>query len=152
MPFLRGALLGALAEMRRLKADDLAAELLNFARGGMEQQVVAGDFLHGVLRVSRIAVMLGGKSLVAAVDELLRVAAPDTFLGMVPRLRAAFETLHERQRETLAIHVAEIYGLKEARDVQSLATSVGAAALMSQLDSEVAKIMKEWLGEETAHG
>ncbi|HEX4797322.1 MAG TPA: DUF5682 family protein [Humisphaera sp.] len=151
MPFLRGAFLGALAEMRRMKADNLATELLNYARGGTDQQVVAGDFLHGVLKVSKTAVMLGGKSLVAAVDELLRITDGDVFLGMVPRLRAAFETLHERQREGLASHVAEIYGLKEAKDVQSLATSVGAAALMSQLDAEVAKIMKEWLGEEAAH-
>ena len=49
MPFLRGAFLGVLTEMRRMKPEDLAAELAAYARGAAEQQVVAGDFLHGVL-------------------------------------------------------------------------------------------------------
>src|SRR4029079_8910937 len=39
MPFLRGAFLGVLTEMRRMKADALAAELTAYARGGVAQQV-----------------------------------------------------------------------------------------------------------------
>ncbi len=88
MPFLRGAFLGVLTEMRRLPPDNLAGELTAYARGPVDQQLLAGDFLHGVLRVSKAAVMLGANSLVAAVDELLRVADRETFLGMIPRLRA----------------------------------------------------------------
>jgi len=145
MPFLRGAFLGVLTEMRRMKADALAAELLAYARGGVDQQVVAGDFLHGVLKVSKTAIMLGATSLVAAIDELLRNAANETFLNMVPRLRAAFETLHERQRDGVALHVAELYGLKEDQSLRTLTASVGAAHLMAQLDAEVAAIMKDWL-------
>ena len=150
MPFLRGAFLGALTEMRRMKPEALAAELSAYARGGVEQQVVAGDFLHGVLRVSRTAILLGAKSLVAAVDELLRAADADTFLCIVPRLRAAFETLHERQRDSLALHVAELYGLAESQSVHVLATSVGAAQLMAELDAEAAAILNQWLGTEAA--
>ena len=86
MPFLRGAFLGVLTEMRRMKPEALAAELTAYARGGVDQQVVAGDFLHGVLRVSKTAILLGAKSLVAAVDELLRAAQGETFLNIVPRL------------------------------------------------------------------
>jgi hypothetical protein len=146
VPFLRGAFLGVLTEMRRFKADALAAELAAYARGGVDQQVVAGDFLHGILRVSKTAILLGAKSLVAAVDELLRAAEGETFLNLVPRLRAAFETLHERQRDSLAAHVAELYGLKEGESLRTLATSVGAAQLMAQLDAEAAAILGEWLG------
>jgi hypothetical protein len=147
MPFLRGAFLGVLTEMRRMKAEALAAELSAYARGGADQQVVAGDFLHGVLRVSRTAILLGAKSLVAAVDELLRAADAPTFLNIVPRLRAAFETLHERQRDSLATCVAELYGLTEIESVRTLATSLGAAHLMAELDAEAAHILKEWLGK-----
>ena len=89
--------------------------------------------------------MLGATSLVAAIDELLRNAANETFLNMVPRLRAAFETLHERQRDGVALHVAELYGLKEDQSLRTLTASVGAAHLMAQLDAEVAAIMKDWL-------
>jgi hypothetical protein len=146
MPFLRGAFLGVLTEMRRMKPDALAAELTAYARGGIDQQIVAGDFLHGVLKVSRTAILLGATSLVAAIDELLRNAASETFLNMVPRLRAAFETLHERQRDGVALHVAELYGLKEGQSLRTLTISVGAAQLMAQLDSEVATIMEKWIG------
>src|SRR5262249_40047934 len=112
-----------------------------------DQQVVAGDFLHGVLRVSKTAILLGAKSLVAAVDELLRAAQGETFLNIVPRLRAAFEALHDRQRDSLATHVAELYGLKEGDSPRPLATSVGPARLMAELDAEAASILTEWLGE-----
>jgi hypothetical protein len=147
MPFLRGAFLGVLTEMRRMKPDSLAAELAAYARGSAEQQVVAGDFLHGVLRVSKTAILLGATSLLAAVDELLRAAEGQTFLNIVPRLRAAFETLHERQRDSLAACVAEIYGLKESESLRTLATSIGAAHLMAELDAEAAAILNEWLGK-----
>jgi len=148
MPFLRGAFLGVLTEMRRMKPDALAYELSAYARGGIDQQVVAGDFLHGILRVSRTAILLGSKQLIAAVDELLNVATYETFLNMVPRLRAAFETLHDRQRDSVASQVAEMYGLCESESLRTLTTSTAAAQLMAQLDSEVAAIMTEWLGQE----
>ena len=146
MPFLRGAFLGVLTEMRRMKPEALAAELSAYARGGVEQQIVAGDFLQGILRVSKTAILLGATSLVVAVDELLRAAQGDVFLNIVPRLRAAFETLHERQRDGLALHVAELYGLKESESLRTLATSVGAARLMAELDAEAASILNDWLG------
>jgi len=145
MPFLRGAFLGVLTEMRRIKPEALAAELSAYARGGVDQQVVAGDFLQGVLRVSKTAILLGATSLVTAVDELLRAAQDETFLSVVPRLRAAFETLHERQCDSLAMHVAELYGLKESESLRTLSTSVGAAKLMAELDAEAAAILSGWL-------
>jgi hypothetical protein len=148
MPMLRGAFLGMLTEMRRMKPEDLAAELSAYARGDTEQQVVAGDFLQGVLRVSKTAILLGAKSLVAAVDELLRAAQGNTFLCVVPRLRAAFETLHDRQRDNVSLHVAELYGLKECASLRTLATSVGAAQLMAELDAEAAAILRQWLGKD----
>jgi hypothetical protein len=146
VPFLRGAYLGVLTEMRRMKPEALAAELSAYARGSTDHQVVAGDFLHGVLKVSQTAVLLGGTSLVAAVDELLRAAEGDTFLNVVPRLRAAFETLHERRRDGLASIVAEMYGLKEGESLRTLSTSIGAARLMAELDAEAAAIVAAWLG------
>ena len=149
MPFLRGAFLGVLTEMRRMKPEALAAELAAYARGGTEQQLVAGDFLHGVLRVSKTAILMGAGSMVAAVDELLSVANRETFLSMVPRLRAAFETLHERQRDSFAAHVAQRYGLKENQSLCTLTTSVAAAHLMAELDGEVAEIMTQWLNHKT---
>jgi hypothetical protein len=99
------------------------------------------------LRVSKTAILLGATSLLAAVDELLRAAEGQTFLNIVPRLRAAFETLHERQRDSLAACVAEIYGLKESESLRTLATSIGAAHLMAELDAEAAAILNEWLGK-----
>lgn len=147
VPFLRGAFLGVLTEMRRMRPETLAAELSAYSRGSVEQQVVAGDFLHGVLRVSKTAILLGAKSLVASVDELLRAAEGETFLNIVPRLRAAFESLHERQRDSLAGHVAELYGLAEGESLRTLATSIGAARLMAELDAEAAAIIGEWLGK-----
>jgi hypothetical protein len=146
VPFLRGAFLGLLGELRELGPEQLAAEVSALARAPLERQVTAGDFLDGVLAVSRTSIMLGAGALVGAVDELLQTAAWEPFLTMLPRLRAAFERLHERQRDDLAEQVAKRYGLAETEAVTELRSSVGAATLIARIDRQVAEIMKRWEG------
>lgn len=145
VPYLRGAFLGMLAEIRELPPQELADEVSSFALYSTDQMVQAGDFLDGVMSVSRTSIMLGADVLVSAIDELLRAADWDTFLMMIPRMRAAFERLHFAQSDSLASRVAIAYGLAE--DEQSLTelnTSVGASALIARIDSKVAVIMKRW--------
>jgi hypothetical protein len=144
VPFLRGAFLGALAELREVSPEELAAELSGLARAPAEQMVTAGDFLAGVLAVSHTSILLGADALVAAIDELLRAADWEPFLVMLPRLRAAFEQLHERQRDSLAARVAARYGLGGAGEVAELRTSVAAAARIARIDEQVARIMERW--------
>jgi hypothetical protein len=144
VPFLRGAFLGMLAEIREMTAEQLAAEVSGLARAPSDVMVTAGDFLDGVLSVSRTSILLGADVLIAAVDELLRAAEWEPFLVMLPKLRAAFERLHERDKDSLAARVAERYGLAEAEAVTDLRTSVGAAARIARIDQQVAEIM-QWL-------
>jgi hypothetical protein len=144
-PYLRGALLGVLAELRQISADDLSRELRAHAGATPEIRVTAGDFLLGVLTVSRTAVLVGADSLIAALDELLSASEPDEFLAMLPRLRAAMEQIHDRQRDKLALAVARKYGLADAEQLTAVQrTSAGAAALIADLDHQAARIMKEW--------
>ena len=82
--------------------------------------------------------------MIGALDELLRAASWDAFLVMVPRLRAAFERLHERQRDSVAARVAARYGLADTEALTELRTSVAAAAWIARIDQQVAAIMKEW--------
>jgi hypothetical protein len=63
---------------------------------------------------------------------------------MLPRLRAAFEALHEGQRDALAQRVAIRYGLAAAEEVTDLRTSVEAAARIARIDQQVARIMEQW--------
>ena len=146
VPFLRGAFLGLLAELREINADELAAHVAAFALTSPDQMVLAGDFLDGVLAVSRTSVMLGADALVGAINQLLQAAEWSVFLTMLPRLRAAFERLHDRQVDSLAACVARRYGLTEdAQDrLTELKTSIGAAALIADIDRRVAEIMRKW--------
>ncbi len=146
VPFLRGAFLGLLAELREITSDELAGHVASFAQTSADQMVFAGEFLEGVLAVSRTSVMLGAESLVAAIDQLLKVAEWNVFLTMLPRLRAAFERLHDRQVDSLAACVARKYGLTEHATDQltELSTSVAAAALLADIDRRVAEIMRKW--------
>ena len=77
-------------------------------------------------------------------DELLRAAEWETFMIILPRIRAGMEMLHARHRDALAQRVAERYGLKEGKPLQMLQLSVGAAAKIAELDRKVADIMAEW--------
>jgi hypothetical protein len=144
VPFLRGAFLGMLAELRDLPAEELAGEVASLAKAPVEIMVTAGDFLDGVLAVSRTSILVGAEALIAAVDELLRAAAWDPFLVMLPRLRAAFERLHRHQRDAVAVKVAERYGLAKAEQLTALTLSVAAAARVARIDQQVAQILAKW--------
>ena len=144
VPFLRGAFLGLLCEIRELPAESLAGEVSGLARASPDQMVTAGDLLDGMFAVSRTSILLGADALVAAVDELLNAAEWDPFLVMLPRLRGAFERLSEMQKDSLAATVAKRHGLGTSTDVRALGGSLAATALVARLDASVAKILAEW--------
>jgi hypothetical protein len=144
VPFMQGAFAALLSEMRAVDPADLARRVAAFARARPDAMVLAGEFLDGAFAVARTSILLGAGELVAAIDELLRTATWDQFVVLLPRVRHAFERLHERQRLTFSERVAESYGIKEAAEVATLHTSVGAAVHLAAIDAEVAAIMKEW--------
>ena len=143
--FMRGVFLGLLAEIRVLDGAALAAEISGLARGSEAAMVAAGDFVRGILQVSRASLMLGADAIVEAVDELLRAASWDTFLVMLPSLRAAFERLRGPDLGVMSDRVARRYGLREAEELD-LSLTTGAAALMAEVDERVAKIMEGIMG------
>ena len=144
VPFLRGAFLGLLCEIRELPAEALAAEVAGLAGAAPDLMVTAGDLLDGMLAVSRTSVLLGADALIGAVDDLLRAADWEPFLVMLPRLRAAFERLSAPQRDSLAGTVARRYGLASAAEVRTRPGGLAATALVARLDAAVAATLKDW--------
>jgi hypothetical protein len=133
-----------LAELRDLPATDLTKELRALALAPVDIMTTAGDFLDGILAVSRTSLLVNADDLVVALDDLLSAAEWDPFLVMLPRLRAAFERLHRHQRDSLAANVAGRYGLKKAEQLTEISTSVAAAVWIARIDARVADIMKQW--------
>jgi hypothetical protein len=144
VPFMQGAFAALLSEMRAVDPAELARRVAAFARARPDTMVLAGEFLDGAFAVAKTSILLGAGELVTAIDELIRTATWDQFVVLLPRVRHAFERLHERQRMTFSERVAESYGIKEAAEVAKLSTSLGAAVQMAAIDGEVAAIMKEW--------
>jgi hypothetical protein len=146
VPYLRGAFFGTLTEIRAMTADDLAGKVSAFARERPEVMVTAGQFLDGVISVSKTSIMLGADALIGAIDQLLRAADWQNFCTMLPWMRGAFERLHERQRMALADRVAVRYGLAESEveEIATLHTNAAAATAMAAIDARVADIMGEW--------
>ena len=142
--FLKGALLGLTVEIRLRPHQAVTDEILAFAASPQEQMVSAGDFIHGVVAVSRASIMAGASELVDAIDELLKAAEWEVFITMLPRLRAGMELLHARHRDSIASRVAERYGLEESTTLQQLEVSVDQAAEIVQVDRRVAEIMSRW--------
>jgi hypothetical protein len=144
VPFLKGAFLGILSELREVEPSELADFVRGLAKSSVEVMVTAGDFLDGVMAVSRTSIMLGADPLIKAIDELLRAADWDPFLVMLPKMRAAFERMHMTHRDSMASRVAELYGLKETSSLTELSISTAAAVTVARLDKRVAEIMKDW--------
>jgi hypothetical protein len=145
VPFMQGAFAGILAELRVIDPADLAARVAAFATSQPDKMVLAGEFLDGAFAVSKTSMLLGADALVGAIDDLLRAAPWDHFMTLLPKVRRAFERLHERQRLAFADRVAMRYGLVGAEQIAELpATSTEGAAYMASVDARVAAIMKEW--------
>jgi len=144
MDAIRGAFMAVLVDLRQLEVSVVASELANYAQTSQDQQIRAGDFLHGLLATSTTAVVLGAKDLVEALDCLLAGVEPEVFLTMLPTLRGAIEQLHPRHADAFAAQVARHFGLQPEALTQTLATSAGSHALIAELDSEVAEIMRHW--------
>jgi hypothetical protein len=145
VPFMQGAFVGLLAELREIDPKDLAARVAAFAASHATKMVLAGEFLDGAFAVSKTSMLLGADALVNAIDELLRAAPWQDFMTLLPKVRNAFERLHERQRLAFADRVASRYGLADSAQIADLpATSEGAAVYLATLDARVAAIMKEW--------
>ncbi len=144
VPFLRGAFLGLLCEIRELPAEALAAEVKGLAGAAPDLMVTAGDLLDGMFAVSRTSILLGADALLGAVDDLLHAAEWDPFLVMLPRLRAAFERLSNSQRDSLAGAVAQRYGLGSAAEVRAMPGGLTATALVARLDAAMAAALKDW--------
>ncbi len=145
VPFMQGAFAGLLAELRVLDPADLAARVAAYATSHPTKLVMAGEFLDGAFAVSKTSLLLGAESLVGAIDELLKAAPWQEFMTLLPRVRRAFERLHERQRLSFADRVATRYGLADVEQVTGLeASSAEAAASMAAIDAKVAAIMKAW--------
>jgi hypothetical protein len=142
--FLRGAFLGVLSELRELDPIELATVVSGLAKSPVDIMVTAGDFLDGVMAVSRTSILLGADPLIKAIDELLRAAEWDPFLVMLPKMRAAFERMHANDRDAMATRVAQIYGLEEATSFTELRISTAAAITVARIDKQVSTIMKEW--------
>ncbi|MDX1929497.1 MAG: DUF5682 family protein [Pirellulaceae bacterium] len=144
VPFLRGAFIGLLCELRELPAEALAAEVVGLAQSSSEIMVTAGEMLDGMLAASRTSILLGADPLIAAIDDLLIAAKWEDFLVMLPRLRAAFERLSATSRHSLAATVAKRYSLGSAHEVSTMHTSIGATALVAKLDAAVEVVLKDW--------
>jgi hypothetical protein len=115
-----------------------------YAQAPADIMVKAGDFLDGMLAVSRTSILLGADSLIGAIEALLTAAGDEPFLTMLPRTRAAFERLHGHHRDSIAGRVAEMHGLKEPERLTTLNTSYDAALIMTQIDRQADEIMKRW--------
>jgi hypothetical protein len=141
VPFMQGAFAGILAELREIDPQDLAARVAAFATSQPAMMVLAGEFLDGAFAVSKTSMLLGADALVSAIDELLRAAPWEDFTRLLPKVRSAFERLHERQRLAFADRVAARYGIVEVERISELpSTSASGAAYLAR----VAAIMKEW--------
>lgn len=145
VPFMQGAYAGILAELRVIDPAELAHRVAAFATSQPDKMVLAGEFLDGAFAVSKTSMLLGADALVGAIDDLLRAAPWDHFMTLLPKVRRAFERLHERQRLAFADRVASRYGLSSTEEIAELpATSTEAAAYMATVDARVAVIMKDW--------
>jgi len=130
--------------LRDIDPVELANEVSALAKAPPDVMVTAGDFLDGVMAVSRTSIILGAQSLIAAIDELLRACQWNPFLVMLPKMRAAFERMHISHRDSLATRVAQMYGLEEGGSIAELNISTSAAVTVARIDKQVADIMKDW--------
>ncbi|NOQ64061.1 MAG: hypothetical protein GQ582_06075 [Methyloprofundus sp.] len=144
VPFLKGAFYGLLAELKVISGAEVLALLAAYAKSTADILVQAGDFLEGLLSVSRTSIITGSPQLIEAIEELFKHADHQSFLIMLPKIRQAFEAIQPQSKYAIADKVAQRHGLKSSVELVELNTSLEAAVLIADIDKQVDKIMQEW--------
>lgn len=144
IPYLSGAFHGLLAELKAISGEEVIGLLSAYAHTRPEQMVQAGDFLAGMLSVSRSSLLTGSPLLITALESLLIQADQETFLMLLPKLRHAFEKMPRQGKNVLAEQVAKRHGLTSTDALLTLNWSLAAATLIATIDQQVANLMQEW--------
>ena len=144
IPYLKGALQGLLAELKVVPVEAVLHQLAAYSQAPKAILVQAGDFLAGLLSVSRTSIITGSPQLIDAIEALFKYTEHDVFLLMLPKMRGAFEQLDRHSKVAIADKVAQQHGLKESTKLLKLNTSLEAATLMAKLDTQVSHIMQAW--------
>ena len=144
IPFLQGSFWGILMEIKQRNAQALATHIAHYQYAPPEEVVHCSQFIQGVMSTSQTSILLGAKALIAAIDLLLEQVDQMTFELMLVHLRAGFEHFSTPQRNRLGDAVAQHYGLSEVESLQLSPTTQQGLQVFTQLDQQVADIMKQW--------
>lgn len=143
-PLLRGALFGLLYSLRASSETEVVAEFEAYVRGNRGGGATAGDFLDGLLRLSK-GLLLGSKALLTALHELIVGLEWEEFVRLLPALRRAFTVYTPREIDLLAERVATLSGSVEGiRALTSLSLPPAELLRLHQLDQAVNESLRRW--------
>ncbi len=143
-PLLRGALFGLLYTLQATTETEVVAEFEAYVRGNRGGGTVAGDFLDGLLRLSK-GLLLGSRALLTALHELITALEWGEFVRLLPALRRAFTVYTPREIDLLAERAALLSGKGEAsRALTALVLPAAELVRLHVLDREVSDDLRRW--------
>ncbi|MCB9679415.1 MAG: hypothetical protein H6737_30200 [Alphaproteobacteria bacterium] len=144
-PGFRGAVLGVLYGFGHRRESDIAAELERMLAGSGARD--AGLFLEGLFTAGK-SVMLGGRRLLAAVDDVLGQLDWPTFRAILPDLRRAFTQFIPSELDAIGVRVAARIGLSSPADPDQPVPD-GLRALVAETDRRVSGVLAGWTSAPT---
>ncbi len=145
-PAFRGAALGVLYSLGHRRESQLADELRRLLDGSGARD--AGVFLEGVFTAGK-SVLLGGRRLLAAIDDVLAELDWDTFRAILPDLRRAFTQFIPSELDTIGVRVSARIGLSAEQNTDQPVPE-GLRALVAATDARSRAVLEEWLPETSA--
>jgi hypothetical protein len=143
-PLLRGTLFGLLYTLRASTETEIVTEFEAYVRGNRGGGTVAGDFLDGLLRLSK-GLLLGSKALLAALHELIIALSWQDFVKLLPALRRAFTVYTPREIDLLAERALSLSGgASISQSLTALLLSPAALARLHELDREVSEDLRRF--------
>lgn len=144
VPVLKGVFTGLLTELKIIEQDELSHTIHGYCLSHPDEMIEAGDYISGLMKICRTSILFGSKTLMNSIDELLKTADYDSFLIMLPKLRASFESLLEGQRKSVCSIVGQIYGLEETEILSVLTVPLENTKEIIRIDSEAQSIIQKW--------
>jgi hypothetical protein len=143
-PLLRGALLGLLYTLQASSETEIVGEFEAYVRGNRGGGTIAGDFLDGLLRLSK-GLLLGSRALLLALHELIEKLDWEDFVRLLPALRRAFTVYTPREVDLLAERVAALSGpTGSVRSLTNLTLPPKELIKLHRLDQEVNESLRKW--------
>ncbi|MFW9995907.1 MAG: DUF5682 family protein [Candidatus Odinarchaeota archaeon] len=140
---IKGALTGILTKVKAVSRTEISRQIRDYSISGDKEKVKVGDFLWGLLRISRN--LMHDEVIFSAMNDIIGTPSTESFIDLLPGLKKCFAEMTGPEKTVIIIKIKQL--TKEPKSKTSGLSkkkySVDTDFLV-KIQNEAFSILEEW--------